>query len=1034
MEQHIQRYTKYIHEVIHKMDLETATYKDHLHKVFEWYGCIQLSRESGRAVLRWEDMPANLREEKGMTRDMGIDAWDMEGNRVVQMKLYSGVIGWRSFSTFWSACYSLFEDSEKILYRNAESTLHPLIQANLQKGKLRDMTVTNAEFRSACRAIQKKRKIQVEGVDAVEVVLRPYQREAIAMIEKAKDEEQNLMICLPTGTGKTVVTLQYHVAHPEEKMLILVPTLVLMEQWSEACRRVGVEAYLVGTNQHRSLGEYAEQSVVVCVYDSFGTIAEEVGRFGRMVVDEAHHILVPERYMETEQEFEESGSEDEDEEEEWEGKDEENEDESKKEKRPVSYLSQIRSLSMTQRVIYLSATIDKPEDGSLFYEYKVRQAIQDGYLCDYEFIFPIFEREYETNHHLAEYLVHRQQETHCLVYASNRAEGKEFVDRLNALQPGCAGYVDGTTRPASRKKLFADFESGKIRFLVNIRVLVEGFNAPHIRSVFFLCVSSSDIFIIQAIGRALRLHADKIKARVYVPFTHEGDIDRIQAFLTQLASYDERVGKSIRGKRVGGYVRVERGEEAVVDVDDGEEKGEEKGEKEEVFEFRYNLVVDRMGSDSRGQLEAMALRRAEEYIAWVGEKGRRPKLCLARKEKRESATEEERVEHRFANWLNDIKRAKNGKHNGHILYPSVEKRLNDALGEEWSKKRDFEDHQIKRAHEYIRWITDNERYPARYGNRTNLTDKERFERKQNVWMNNIKKYMRNPNKIIIYSSVINFLNKELGDRWWEKEDLESFQLERANKYIVWAQIHGRNPSKCLNSKSKDAYEQATDEQKLEQQLAVWLGNVKVSIKKKDRTYYPSVEKRLSDALGDVVWKKKNLEDEQLEKANNYIHWVQVHNRYPAQCLSSRTEKIHSTIEGKEEYSLAIWMNNLKNTVAGKKKGILYLSLEKRLNEGLGEGWWKREDLEQLQLERANEYIEWVRENGKMPSKCLNSKSSEERENIPDEKKREQRLAVWLGNMRESKKKGGRSLYPKVEQLLNNIIGLDWYITKRKKRV
>ena len=189
------------------------------------------------------------------------------------------------------------------------------------------------------------------------------------------------------------------------------------------------------------------------------------------------------------------------------------------------------------------------------------------------------------------------------------------MDLLNALQPGCAGYVDGTTRPASRKKLFADFESGKIRFLVNIRVLVEGFDAPHIRSVFFLRVSSSDIFIIQAIGRALRLHADKIKARVYVPFTHEGDIDRIQAFLTQLASYDERVGESIRGKRVGGYVRVERGEEAVVDVDDGEgkddgeEKGDEKGEKEEVFEFRYNLVVDRMGSDSMGQLEAMALRR-----------------------------------------------------------------------------------------------------------------------------------------------------------------------------------------------------------------------------------------------------------------------------------------------------------------------------------------------------------------------------------------------------------------------------------------
>ncbi len=855
MEQHIQRYTKYIHEALQKVDIDTATYKDHLHKVFEWYGCIQLSRESGRIVLCWEDIPPGQREEKGMSRDMGIDAWDREGDCVIQMKLYNGCIGWRSFSTFWSACYSLFEDSEKILYRNAESGIHSLIQANIQKGKLLDRTVTDAEFRSACQKIQKQ-KIRAVPPVADGFMIRPYQQEAIVMMEKARDESKNLMVCLPTGTGKTVVTLRYHLAHLVPlgvRLLILVPTLVLIEQWKMECEKVGVETYLIGTNHHRSLGEYADQSVVVCVYDSFSGIAGEVERFGRIVVDEAHHVLVPERYMETEREFAESGS-DEDEEE-WESDREEDGKEEKKEERVVSYMSHIRSLAETQRVIYLSATIDKPEDGSLFYEYKVRQAIQDGYLCDYQFVFPIFEQAYETNQHLAEYLVHQQQETHCLIYASNRAEGKEFVERLNALQAGCAGYIDGTTRPASRKKLFREFEEGKIRFLVNIRVLVEGFDAPHIRSVFFLRVSSNDIFIIQAIGRALRLHADKVKALVYVPFTHEGDIDKIQAFLSQLATYDERVGQSIKEKRVGGYVRLERGELVVAAEEDGD--GDEKGEeKEEVFAFRYNLVVDRMGMS--GKLEEMALRRAEEYIAWVGEKGRRPKLCLQSKEKRKSATEEEIMEYRLAIWIKRMKGGKRGNSRGWSLYPSVCEYLNKSLGDNWWEKENRELYQLKRANEYILWFKKYNKHPIRCLRSKKLfeqaTDNQHIEHRLAKWMCEIKKAKHNKGSTILYPSVKLLILSTFGDTYLDRIDREKKQVHMANKYITWVKQHNRQPKTYVKL---HAEKNNIDERCIEHRLAGWMALMKRAKKGGSTSkLYPSVEKLLVQMFG-ITW---NLKD------------------------------------------------------------------------------------------------------------------------------------------------------------------------------
>lgn len=947
MEHHIQRYTKYIHEALQKVDIGTATYKEHLHKVFEWYGCIELSRESGRVVLCWEDIPPGQREEKNMARDMGIDAWDRDGDCVIQMKLYNGCIGWRSFSTFWSACYSLFEDSTKILYRNAESGIHSLIQANIQKGKLLDRTVTDAEFRSACQKIQKQ-KIRAAPPVVDDVVIRPYQQEAIVMMEKARDEGKNLMVCLPTGTGKTVVTLRYHLAHLVPlgvRLLILVPTLVLMEQWKGKCEKVGVETYLIGTNQHRSLDEYVDQSVVICVYDSFSGIAGEVEQFGRIVIDEAHHVLVPERYMETEQEFTESGSDedeeewDEEEEEEWEVEEEEKGKKGKEEK-PVSYMSHIRSLSQTQRVVYLSATIDKPEDGSLFYEYKVRQAIQDGYLCDYQFVFPIFEQAYETNQHLAEYLVHQQQETHCLIYASNRAEGKEFVERLNTLQSGCAGYVDGTTRPASRKKLFREFEEGKIRFLVNIRVLVEGFDAPHIRSVFFLHVSSNDIFIIQAIGRALRLHADKVKASIYVPFTHEGDIDRIQAFLSQLATYDERVGQSIKEKRVGGYVRLERGE--AEDTGDREEDGEEdeKGEeKEEVFEFRYNLVVDRMGMS--GKLEEMALRRAEEYIALYHELGHRPKSCLHGKTKKEKelATEEQKKEHHISTWFGRMKIAKQGRGDCKV-YSSVEKLLSDIFGEEWWKNRDVERNQLKMVHEYIIWVNEHLRKPSmclKAKKKDNATEEQKTEHRHAEWMTTIKMVKKGATRRgKLYPSVEEQLIKTFGKEWYEEEISEKKQLDMANNYISWVHNHGIHP---INHRRTKIIE--TQEQKKESQYYKWMSHMKQSKRGHGSiTLYPLVEKLISNTFGEGWWEKKNQEHNQLEIADGYIQWVTKYNRQPSTVLRTKKNIENITEETKKEHKYAHWIHNMKHAKRGQNKQRLYPSVEQRLIEAFGIDWYR----------------------------------------------------------------------------------------------
>ena len=1006
MEQHIQRYTKYINEALQKVDIDTATYKEHLHKVFEWYGCIILSRQSDTTVLCWEDVPADLREEKCMSRDMGIDAFDIVGKCMIQMKLYHGTISWRALSTFL-ACHHDFMDHKMILYRNTESHVCDKIADYIKKKIVEDRTVTDAEFRKECKRIQKLKIKTTPPIEKKEI--RPYQQDAKQMIEQAHERKCNLILCLPTGTGKTWVVLDYHLEHRDETTMILVPTRVLLQQWNDTCKELGIQTYLVDSNHHRDLKKYNGESIVICVYDSYKNIHEEIYRWKRIVADEAHHIFKPERYMETEDDYDDFSEEEEIEEEE----------EMEEEERHIYSMSLIRDLSQTNRMIYLSATLDKPDDETLYYEYKVRQAISDGYLCDYQFIFPIFEQKDTTNQHLAEYLIYRQNETHCLIYASNCKEGKEFVDMLHAIQAGCAGYIDADTTAAKRTKLFADFESGKIRFLINIRVLVEGFNAPHIRSIFFLRVSSSEIFIIQAIGRALRLHPDKIKATIYVPFTHENDIDRIQAFLTQLSTYDERIKQSLMQKKVGGYLSLEHGE-----VQEDDEKTDDS-----VFEFRYNLIVDRMGNSN--QLEEMAIKRALEYKAFYEEVRTKPSaiLCGKTKEKKQNATNEQKHEHGLAVWFGNIKRSKTNPNKDSMkLYPSVEKILVELLGESWYEKRNLEELSKKRALEYKAFYQEKQRKPSTVligttnDQKDNATEEQKHEYTLAVWFGNIKKSKTAGS---LYQSVDELLIELLGPTWSNSLENESFKI--ASEYKAFYQKNQRKPSQVLIGKIKK--QNGTEEQKHEQKLAEWFTNMKIAKRGEcNMKLYPSVEKLLITLLG-PTW-CSSLEDESLKIASDYKAFYEKHERKPSKVLNvkKKDQKDNATNEQKHEHGLAVWFGNIKRAKTENGNMNLYPSVDELLIELFGKTWYDNDDLDELSIKRALEYKIFYQEKQRKPSQVLKAMKKEQKDSATEEQKYEHKLAQWFTNMKSSKKGNGTcKLYPSVDVILIELLGETWYV-------
>ena len=940
MEQHIQCYTKRICEDLAGLDIDTATYKEHLHKSFEWFACIELSKLYNSIFRCWEDIQPQLREEKGMMRDMGIDAWDIDGNRLSQMKLYSGCISWRHFATFL-ACSDVFENPLKILYRNTESTVCDMIQHRIVKKIITDINVSDTQFRSECKRIQ---QLQFPSIKTTETfTIRPYQKEAIRYLEKGKDDTKNVYLGMPTGCGKTTIVLEYHIHNREERFIVLVPRVVLMEQWGEECDKRGIRSYLIGTGKHHNLDQYRDENIVICVYDSFPNIYEQKEQFQRFCIDEAHHIKLPERYMDNDLEHQiVYDSED------YDSDDYDSED-LDEEKESLSYMKCIQSLSDTNRVIYLSATLDQPDDDSYFFEYKVRQAIDEGYLCDYQFVCPIFGQEYVTNEHLANYLVNKQHESHCVIYASNCKDGKEFTSFLNIFRPGCAGYIDAYTPYKERQRLFKEFESGQIQFLVNIRLIVEGFNAPHIRSIFFLKVSSSEIFIIQAIGRALRQHIDKQIATIYVPFTHESDLEKIQMFISQLASYDERVKKSIDEKKIGGYFSMECGEM--------NEDKEDKEEEEKIFDFRYNLVVDSMGDIVGMSLEARSLKNYERFETIYNKFGI-PRHILIGKRKQHNHTHEE-IEIQFtASWYSTMKNAKkNGgkSFGGSILYKSVETKLEQLIGIDWFKTVDFEKNNLIILQELFKWQTKPENIDKKPRCGSNMKKKlEEYKYNDEAKFANFlskhsikKKYMllsdiyikwklKNPDRIPkkltiseINKSDENFDENEAYLFTQQKKQsliypsVEKKLVELYNEYWYNNSIQNDMDRMFqLEKKYKDKKPTGNDP------LALWIGNMRY-----DRhIIIPDIRKRMTNLYPDWLIKRDEnyLENEALKLAKLCVDYFPKNE--PRHLISINNP------DKEREHRLAEWISQMKKCIRGKKTERVCFDSVKQILDKLYPNW------------------------------------------------------------------------------------------------
>ena len=325
--------------------------------------------------------------------------------------------------------------------------------------------------------------------------LRPYQQAARDSIH-AQWEQGRLrtLLVLPTGTGKTIVfaSVAADQVRAGDRVLILAHRGELLEQAADKLQR------------STGLVSAVEKAESTCLNSWFRVVVGSVQTlqrparlerfprdyFGTIIIDEAHHAIT-DGY-----------------------------------RRILDYFEGAKVLGVT-------ATPDRGDMrnlgevfDSLAYEYKLTDAIKEGYLCkimaqtiplqldisevgftsgDYSLgqlgtaLDPYLEQ-------IAAEMVQRCRGRKTVVFLPLIKTSQKFRDLLNA-KGFQAAEVNGQS--ADRKEVLADFDAGKYNVLCNSMLLTEGWDCPCVDCVVVLRPTKVRSLYSQMVGRGTRLAEGK---------------------------------------------------------------------------------------------------------------------------------------------------------------------------------------------------------------------------------------------------------------------------------------------------------------------------------------------------------------------------------------------------------------------------------------------------------------------------------------------------------------------------------------------
>lgn len=379
---------------------------------------------------------------------------------------------------------------------------------------------------------------------------RPYQEEAIeAVNQRIMQGAERGLVLMATGLGKTRVAAgvveQWLRDHPSSEVLVLVPSLALVTQfeaalWPYLSRSVATHV-LTGTERPAF-----SQGVTVATLQSAMRREDFPGRFGLVVVDEAHHAPAD------------------------------------------GYRGLIEQLE-PQFLLGLTATPWRGDERQLddifgppLYSVSIVEGMQMGYLAevDYRLLVDDIDWGWVTESLAGEVTIRELNQrlfvpeldeaialkirAHLEQIANPRGvifcKSIQHAERMAALL-----QAEGWPTRVLHSQLdrfqatsaLRDFRSGTIPLITAVDILNEGIDIPDVNLIVFLRVTHSRRIFVQQLGRGLRLREGKTSVRV---LDFVSDIRRLAAVMEinrEAAEVVEHRGRSAVIYPTGSVVKFE---------------------------------------------------------------------------------------------------------------------------------------------------------------------------------------------------------------------------------------------------------------------------------------------------------------------------------------------------------------------------------------------------------------------------------------------------------------------------------------------
>ncbi len=871
---------------------------NNLWKIFEFYSCIKLSEEFKKPFYLYDDIDPNFKEQNNMSQnDSGIDCCDLI-NTIVQCKLRKNSLTWRDCATFiGSQVIFSYELNKKIIRwdnliitRNSDCKLSKNLMD--RKDLFLDKSYTKKNLIAFCENLfASPPKIPVINNNWI---LRDYQIDAINLITQSN----NTIINLPTGTGKNSIII--YSMQDNQKYLILVPRIILMEQLKDEIIKhkphMKSKIQLIGDSSNTF---NPNKLITICVFNSVHLIEKYCMSFNKIFVDEAHHINKPLIYSESEEYdddeelnentleyqikkyskytkemlFDELNNLDSNNE----LLDDNNLEDLNDELVDVKkYTNIIKDLSKYNNNVYLSATIDQTENFEYFSR-DIRTMIDMGYLSDYQIHIPIFSDD-PTNNNICEHLLASYRS--IIIYCNSQKEGIEINKLMNELQANSCEYIDCNTPRKTRNIIIEKYKNGIVPFIVNVRILVEGFDAPITKGVCFLHLPTSKTTLIQIIGRALRLHSSKTIANIILPFSKMDDGKSINSFLRTIAKNDSRIKQSFLNKKVGGYICIEN---VVADKDDNEEQDDEKQDDDDVndIEFKFNMIYNSLGVLQN--FEEIWMIKLEEVKQYINKNNKRPSVCNTITKKLGIW-----ISTQIANYKNKLKLMKHEN-----IYNTWTNFINDPKYKKYFMSTD--NLWFGKLDEVIDFININNARPSMGG----LQGDNNIKNKQMAnWISHQLDNYKNKKELMkteeIYNAWTEFVNDLKYKKYFQtNEDLWNETLEQVINYI---DENNRRPTESdVNITAKE--------------LTSWIYTQITNYKNKKKIMNNEIiYNKWSEFVNNSKYKKYFLsnEDEWCGRLNEVINYIDENN-----CKLSQKD------DNKEVANLAQWLNHQKRNYKNK---------------------------------------------------------------------------------------------------------------------